>query len=135
MAEETWKTEKAAERPGEAVYKQVAPAGVATEVTSQNSDDASGALGRWLSEKLAGNAEARERVATLSGFSVTDLTALMEGHSPFPLDTDHVQRLATALTEAQVVAHADEVWQALGSGSTDYVLPPSQVVSSMSGTV
>ena len=133
MAEETWKT------PGETVYKQVAPAGLAAEVTGSDpvAPETITALGRWLTEKLAGNAEVRDRVATLSGLSVSDLAALMGGHPLFPLDTDHVQRITTALVEAQVIPEATEVWQAIStssdSESSDYILPPTQVVRAMSG--
>lgn len=131
MAEETWKT------PGETVYKQVASAGLAAEVTGSDpvAPETITSLGRWLTEKLAGNAEAQDRVATLSGLSMSDLTALMDGHPLFPLDTDHVQRIATALVEAQVISEATEVWNAISApaASSDYILPPGQVVQAMSG--
>lgn len=119
-----------------AVYRQIAPAGLAAEVTAGDSVAAETvtALGRWLTEKLAASPAARERVATLSGLAGSDLTALMDGHPQFRLDTDHVQRIATALVEAQVIPQADEVWQAIGSGAgaSDYILPPGQVVQAMS---
>jgi len=137
MAEETWKTEKTSDTPGGTVYHQVAPAGLAAEVTADDpvAAGAVAALGHWLTEKLAASPAARERVATLSGLAVSDLTALMEGHPLFRLDTDHVQRIATALVEAQVIPQADEVWKAMGtaSGSSDYIVAPAQVVRTMSG--
>ncbi len=136
MTEETWKTEKTSETPGGTVYHQVAPAGLAAEVTADSpvAAEAVTALGRWLTEKLATGPAVRDRVATLSGLSATDLTALMDGHPLFRVDTDHVQRIATALVEAQVIPHADEVWNAMGSesGSSDYIIPPTQVVRAMS---
>jgi hypothetical protein len=136
MAEELPKTNENAEMPGSAVYRQVAPAGLAAEVTAE--DPAAGgtaaALGRFLTETLAGDPESRERVAALSGLAVSDLASLMDGHPLFPLDTDHVQRIATALVEAQVIPHADVVWKAIPpSSSADYILPPAQVVQAMSG--
>jgi len=131
MAEEDLKT------PAGTVYRQVAPAGVAAEVTADDpvAAETVTALGRWLTEKLAGSPAAREHVATLSGLAVSDLAALMDGHPLFRLDTDHVQRIATALVEAQVIPQADEVWKAIGSeaGASDYILPPGQVVRAMSG--
>lgn len=134
MAEETWKTDENAKTPGGTVYHQVAPAGVAAEVTAENPPETTAALGRWLAEKLGTHSEGRERVATLSGISLGDLTSLMEGHPLFRLDTDHVQRIATALVEARIIAQADEVWNAIGSdaGSSEYLLPPMQVVQAMS---
>lgn len=136
MAEETWKAETTPEAPGGTVYKQIAPAGVASEVTADRpvAAEAAAALGRWLTEKLAAGPAVRDRVAALSGLAVSDLTALMDGHPLFRLDTDHVQRIATALVEAQVIPQADEVWQAMGSeaGSSDYIMPPAQVVRAMS---
>ena len=58
----------------------------------------------------------------------------MDGHPLFRLDTDHVQRIATALVEAQVIPQADEVWKAIApeAGSSDYIVPPAQVVRAMS---
>ncbi len=139
MAEETHKTEAISEVPGGAVYHQVAPAGVAAEVTAADpvAAGAVAALGRWLTGKLASDPAVRDRVATLSGLSATDLASLMEGHPLFRLDTDHVQRVATALVEAQVIPQADAVWEAMGaeagpSDSTDYIVPPAQVVRAMS---
>jgi hypothetical protein len=137
MADETLKAEETSKTPGGTVYHQVAPAGVAAEVTADDpvAAGAVAALGRWLTEKLAASPAARERVATLSGLSATDLTALMDGHPLFRLDTDHVQRIATALVEAQVIPQADEVWEAMGSeaGPSEYIVPPTQVVRAMSG--
>lgn len=137
MAEETWKTEELAKTPAGTVYKQVAPAGVAAEVTADEPvvSETVRALGQWLTEKLGADPAVRERVATLSGLSVSDLTALIDGHPPFRLDTDHMQRLATALVEAQIIAHGDEIWKAVGAGApaSDYLLPPPQVVQAMSG--
>ena len=134
MAEETWKMDESAKMPGGTVYKQVAPAGVASEVTAENPPETAAALGRWLTELLGANSETRERIATLSGISLSDLTSLMEGNPLFRLDTDHVQRIATALVEARIIAQADEVWNAISSevGASDYVLPPMQVVQAMS---
>ena len=134
MAEETWKTDENAKTPVGTVYHQVAPAGVASEVTSENPPERAAALGQWLTEKLGTHSEDRERVATLSGISLGDLTSLMEGHPLFQLDTDHVQRIATALVEARIIVQADEVWNAIGSdaGASDYLLPPTQVVQAMS---
>lgn len=139
MAEETLKTEETSKTPGGTVYEQIAPAGLAAEVTADNPVAAKTvtSLGRWLTEKLAASPAARERVATLSGLSVSDLTALMDGHPLFRLDTDHVQRIATALVETQVISQADEVWNAIASdaGASDYILPPAQVVQAMSGNL
>ena len=138
MAEDTWKTDEHSATPGGTVYKQVAPAGLAVELTA-DSPVAAGtppALGRWLTEKLGADDALRDRVATLSGLSVSDLTSLMEGHPLFRLDTDHIQRIATALVEAQVIRQAEEVWAALGAGAeaSDYIVPPAQIVQAMSDT-
>ncbi len=136
MAEETPKTDETSKIPGGSVYHQVAPAGLAAEVTAEDPvmPEAVAALGRWLTEKLGASPDARKRVATLSGLAVSDLASLMDGHPPFRMDTDHVQRIATALVEAQIIPQADEVWNAIGapSGSSDYILPPVQVVRAMS---
>lgn len=130
MAEETSKT------PAGTVYKQVAPAGLAAEVTADNpvTVETVTALGRWLTDKLAASPAIRDRVATLSGLSVSDLTALMNGHPLFRLDTDHVQRIATALVMVQVIPHADDVWKAIAAAPavSDSIVPPAQVVRTMS---
>lgn len=135
MAEELGKTEKKG-LPDDTVYRQIAPAGVASEVTADNPVAAQtvAALGRFLTEKLGADPALRERVAALSGLSLTDLASLMAGHPLFPLNTDHLQRIATALTETQVIGQTDEVWTALGSNAeaSDYILPPTQVVQAMS---
>ncbi len=136
MAEETQKIEDLKVTSGE-VYKQVAPAGLAAEITADNAvaPETVTALGHWLTDKLTANPTAQERVATLSGISGSDLASLMDGHPLFRLDTDHVQRIATALVEAQVIPHAEEVWNAMAadSGASDYLVPPTQVVQAMSG--
>ena len=137
MAEETGKTEEQAKMPGGEVYKQVAPAGLAAEVTANDpvAPETVTALSRWLTETLAGSAALRDRIAALSGLAVSDLTSLMDGHPLFRLDTDHIQRIATALVEAQVISHTDEVWKAIGTetGSSDYIVPPAQILRAMSG--
>ena len=134
MAEET--STEDSNTPGEQVHKQVAPSGLAAEATADHSvkPETISALGRWLTEHLAADPAAQDQVATLSGLSLTDLTSLMSGHPLFPLDTDHIQRIATALVEAQIVPHAEEVWKATGSeaGMSDYILPPAQVLRVMS---
>ena len=134
MAEETWKAEDTAKTPAGTVYRQIAPAGLASEVTADNpaASGTAAALGHWLTETLGADLAVQDRVATLRGLSVSDLTALMEGHPLFPLDTDHIQRIATALVEAQVISQAEEVWQAIAPASSDYILPPAQVVQAMS---
>lgn len=136
MAEET--STEDLNTPGEQVYKQVGPSGLAAEVTADDpvKPETITALGRWLTEKLAANPAARDHVASLSGLSLADLAGLMDGHPLFPLDTDHLQRIATALVEAQVIPHAEEVWKAIGSeaDTSDYVLPPAQVLRAMSSS-
>ena len=135
MAEETHDNVQNLKVTGDDVYKQVAPSGLASEITADNpvAPETVAALGRWLAQTLP--AEARERVATLSGISQGDLASLLEGHPLFRLDTDHLQRLATALVEAQVIPHADALWQAIGfeADSSDYLVPPTQIVQAMSG--
>jgi hypothetical protein len=136
MAEDSWKTDTQRATPPGTVYKQVAPAGLASEVTADDpvTPETISALGRWLAEKLAGTPGSKERIAALSGLSVSELDSLINGHPLFPLDTDHVQRLATALVEAQIIPHAEEVWNAIGDGaaSSDYLVPPAEIVRAMS---
>lgn len=114
-------------------YKQVAPAGIAPEVTSGTgaSRETILAFGQWLGLKLSTGEGSRERVATLSGLSINDLTALVEGRPMFPLDTDHIQRLSTALIETGLVTQASDVWEAAGLGASDYIIAPGQIVRSM----
>ena len=135
MAEETWKADEQAKTAAGTVYHQLAPAGVAAEVTAADPAGAEpAALGRWLTEKLGANSETRERIATLSGLSLSEMTSLMDGHPLFRLNTDHVQRIATALVEERVITQADEVWNAIGSeaDASEYLLPPTQVVQALS---
>lgn len=122
-------------------YRQVAPAGVAPEVTAGAaiSPEASIAFGRWLAERLRADSSDmerahRQRLASLSGFDSTDLSRLLAGQAGVPLDPDGLQRLAVALVEMQLVQHSGEVWEAAGIPSqSDYIIPPGQVVRAVSG--
>lgn len=123
---------------GDDVYKQVAPSGLAAEVDAEKpiSPETVTALGNWLATTLGSSPETRERVAVLSGIPVSDLTSLIDGHPLFRLDTDHIQKIATALVEAQIIPHGDEVWKAIASDTdaSDYIVPPTQILQAMSNT-
>lgn len=117
-------------------YKQVLPAGLAPELASGASGQLGNAamLGAWLRERLNAASVPSERLAALSGVAPADLARLLEGEAAFPLDADHLQRFATALVELRVVTHPAQVWEAAGFADSEYIVPPSQIVQSMSGT-
>jgi hypothetical protein len=118
-------------------YKQVLPAGVAPEVASGAAGRIGdcAAFGPWLRDRLAAASVPLERLAALSGVAPADVQALIDGYMTFPLDADHLQRFAGALTELHVVADPSEIWQAAGFADTEYIVPPSEIVQTMSGTV
>ncbi len=117
-------------------YKQVLPAGLAPEVTAGSGATVAttAAFGRWLRGQLTADGS-REQVAGLSGMEPWDFSQMLDGHSQFSLDADHVQRIATALLELGLVTNPALVWEAAGYDQTDYIVPPAQVVQSMSGNV
>lgn len=120
----------------EAQYKQVHAAGLAPEIASGAAGKLSNAasFGGWLAERLGTNTTDHERLAALSGVTPDDLTRLLQGQAMFPLDADHIQRFATALLELHIVNNPADVWMAAGYEDSDYIVPPSQIVQSMSGT-
>lgn len=140
-----------AEQPKEdishSVYRQVNPSGLASEVSAGRaaSPATTAAFGQWLGERLGGGTEEEQRarrqhLGTLSGIGAFDLGRLIEGQVTFPFDADHIQRLATALLEMGAVAAPKDVWAAAGwdtvgtaEASSDYIVPPSQIVGSMRG--
>ena len=130
MAEESRNTDKNAH------YKMVQPSGLAAEVASGEAGRLGNArsFGSWLKEKLESADADRNEVALLSGVTPNDLDWLFKGQALFPLDSDHLQRFATALLELHIVDAPDQVWQAAGFDASDYITPPSEVVRSMSGT-
>ncbi len=129
-----------------ALYREVHASGLAPEISSGRtvSMETTAAFGQWLHAQLgAGTDEEqrarRQQLGALSGISGFDLGRLMDGEPVFPLDSDHVQRLATALLEMRVITEPNEVWIAAGwdgagtEAASDYIVPPSQIVRSMSG--
>lgn len=124
------------------VYKQVASAGVAPELSAGTilpAGDAT-AFGQWLaglmenSSQTTQDAGQKARAASLSGLSPAQWESLLAGQPLFALDADHVQRIASALVELGLVAHPDAVWQAAGvSTQSDYLVPPGQIVRAVSG--
>lgn len=123
------------EIPPSMMYKQVLPAGVAPEVsTGEYADQATTAsFGPWLGALLNAAPNARERVAALSGIAPADFGQLLEGKPPFLLDTDHVQRIASALTELHLIANPADVWKAAGFDDTEYIVAPENVLRALSG--
>jgi hypothetical protein len=117
-------------------YKQTLPSGLAAEIASEGAGRVgdAGAFGPWLKERLDAASASPAQLALLSGVTAGDLTQLLAGQSVFALDADHLQRFATALGEMGVVSDTSVVWTAAGFEDSDYILPPTQVVQSMSGT-
>ena len=120
--------------PSSAVYKPAAPAGLASEITAGLAlpAGAADAFGGWLKEKLASGSDVREGVVAHSGLAAAELSSLAAGQSDTPLNRDHIQRIASALVEMGLISHADEAWNAAGLGSSDYLVPPGQIVQAMS---
>lgn len=142
MADEQAKAESS-----HTLYRQVNPAGIAPEVSAGRtvSQGATAAFGQWLHDLLGGGTEEEQRarrqhVASLSGLSAFDLGRLMEGQPVFPLDSDHIQRIASTLLEMRLITEPNAVWAAAGWGgageddASDYIVPPSQIVRTMSGS-
>lgn len=128
------------------LYRSVHASGLGPELSAGRtvSIETTAAFGQWLHAQLGGGTEEeqrakRQQIGALSGISGFDLGRLMEGEPVFPLDSNHVQRLATALLEMRLIANPNEVWAAAGwegadaAGASDYIVPPSQIVRSMSG--
>lgn len=130
MAEESRNTDKNAH------YKMVQPSGLAAEVASGEKGKLGDAalFGTWLKEKLDSASADRNEFTLLSGVTPNDLDWLFKGQALFPLDADHLQRFATALLEMGILDKPDQLWQAAGFDTSDYITPPSEVVRSLSGT-
>ena len=128
------------------LYREVHPSGLAPEISAgHTTGQASGAaFGQWLRERLGGGTEEeqrarRQKLGSLVGISGFDLGRVMDGEPVFPLDSDHVQRLATGLLEMNLITDPKDAWTAAGwdaeetSDDSDYIVPPSQIVRSMRG--
>ncbi len=128
------------------LYREVHASGLGPELSTARpvSQASTAAFGQWLHAQLGGGTEEelrgkRQQLGALSGISGFDLGRLMQGEPVFPLDSDHIQRLATALLEMRLISEPNEIWAAAGwnetggEGTSDYIVPPSQVVRSMSG--
>lgn len=128
------------------LYRTVHPSGLAPEVTVGRtvSMETTAAFGQWLHAQLGGGTEEeqrarRQQIGALSGISGFDLGRLMQGEPVFPLDSNHIQRIATALLEMRLISEPSEVWAAAGwegadaTDASDYIVPPSQILRSMSG--
>jgi hypothetical protein len=122
------------EIPPSVIYKQVLPAGIAPEVSTENYADrpTTAAFGPWLTQHMNAVPNARERVAALSGIPPGDFDQLLDGKPPFLLDTDHVQRLASALTELHLISNPADVWKAAGFEDTEYIIAPEKVLRALS---
>ncbi len=116
--------------------KLVLPSGLAAEVASstarQQGDPATFAA--WLRDRLGAASVPPDRLAALSGVAPADMARLLDGQPAFPLDVDHLQRLATALIELHVVTNPAQAWEAAGFADSEYIVPPVLIVQTMSGT-
>lgn len=128
------------------LYREVHPSGLAPEISAGHttSQASSATFGQWLRECLGGGTEEdqrarRQKLGSLVGINGFDLGRVMDGEPVFPLDSDHVQRVATGLLEMGLITDPKDAWAAAGwdgadtTEASDYIVPPSQIVRSMRG--